>query len=400
MRIIKIVIILIISALFYIVSNQYVVLPVHGIQKSSGNELKAEKYKSDDSLRIALYLFQNLSIKMDYCFKSFHVSTIEANKKYIEYSRSCGLLIIQNPQQNAHFDSITNNNPWKMPKVVYVPIDVQKSFKLDYKGNVLKKYAEDDDINNLYNAYGYPFVINDLINAIYGFGPQKIEQSEYFDYILDKSKSNATQICFSYSARKNIPCELNPFLGYGAIWINRKNFTISKITGNEINIQSIRHGVRRNFGKKPGFNLSFSMDFEVTQNEIHIKYIQLNRVWNRDDGMNENPVRFAAAKNKLIEHEELILTKIYKGDKNASDLGFKINYPIPTLIRYNKNFWAANTVLLPSNNVQIYKDLSTNVTIEKQFGSDIMQNLFNKHIKDDSNKFTKSKIIEIYNSLN
>ena len=207
-------------------------------------------------------------------------------------------------------------------------------------------------------------------------------------------ETNDQYWCYHFSSIDTVSYKNNPVRGKGRIWIDKGSVKINKIKSKKIEYCSANHGVVRNFGVLPTYNISFSINYEEFEKGIFFKTIEMDIRYVRSEGVGRYPRRPRAKKHRLTERNILHIDKLFQS-KMPLDIGFP-----PEKVNYNKQVWSDDTIVKPYNYEQIRKDLSNYKPVIKQFrenNGDIFEKRGYTYSQKEEEKYKRLK--SLYDSL-
>lgn len=271
----------------------------------------------------------------------YHCNTLRNKERYLEYTRSSGLL---HNKIKVPAKFISSSDGWVYTKFNYYPVLIEKSKLYDNDGKELKKLYK----RRSYAAEGYHNNISPLLSALFSYGPQNKDKLNFFDFYLLAHEGSNNVICYGFDSKLETSIKLNPFRGTGKIWINRTTCEIDSLTSNNIEYHSIFHGVEKNFGRLPRYDTKFKVSFKTYRNGFRFyENIEISKKWVRDIGGGRQPRRSKPDVYELVENDYLCIRCFYKIDSAESIKPF-----VKHLVSNTKdigNFSLDNDILIPVN---------------------------------------------------
>lgn len=293
-----------------------------------------------------------------YLLLANHFSVVKANDVCIEYQRSSGLSLIDKLERDYHFISPTKG--WDLPGFSYAPIKFERSDHLNYEGKLLDPIYKIGE----YGSKGYRCEIAQLLIALMAFGPLNIDKVSDFRIFFNSDNSDKEIWCFGFESKK-FDYSKNPFSCSGNIYIDLKTETPIRIESDNVEYNSINHGVIKNFGKLPSYDIAINISLKkFNENLIFFDKVEMILKWIRNEGVGRLPPRPDAVANNLVEKEFFYINTITS--VNHSDSLKNLFDTYTPRVQYDKEYWKKDTVGLFLKSA-ISGEISKQTPLDQQF---------------------------------
>jgi hypothetical protein len=351
------------------------------------DEIKIVSYTAERLMQLSSRIFEERYPKDPYLTHVQAFYYLKSHQRYLEFFQMDGLGLLSG---NRKWEAWSFDPGGKSKTYLYmIPIEQRRSFHWDYNGDTIPyRYI---DNNNKLHWIVRPFMYRPVFRAFEISGPTFHKNRKFYDFSFDYDQETDVEYVVNFKTKDQFKSKntKNLFIvGEGKIWVSKTENLITRVKFYFSKYYDINLEINRQerFKKIIGW---IDLSFEQLEDEIFPKKVTFECNYLDDSWYSPRPL---PRENSLIRYEHVQFGNLTKtmifNDQSRAVRTFSF-VDINSEAEYNSEFWNRNTFVSKSLYGRIYKDLSSKIGLEDQFG-------MNSQARFDDWNFNAHVLLKLY----